>query len=185
MSKEQKVRLLHRKGLVRSWKQIKNNRYLSITAWSWNVSNLGKLVRNKENHKWVHLSTPLAEELIERHLCITNCTQRKGLSWIKKKETKILNEVVQIKSKNKNHRSFQVKILMQKGSPLFTQTFFFYIYNLHFFEQNIYSHQVLIYLNVPGIPVRKPLQNRQIDSWRTTGCVSLGVICASLLTGRH
>ena len=63
--------------------------------------------------------------------------------------------------------------------------FFFYIYNLHFFEQKTYSHQVLIYLNVPGIPVKKPLQNRQIISWRTTGCVSLGVICASLLTGRH
>ena len=42
------------------------------------------------------------------------------------------------------------------------EDFFFYIYNLHFFEQKTYSHQVLIYLNVPGIPVRKPLQNRQI-----------------------
>ena len=63
--------------------------------------------------------------------------------------------------------------------------FFFFIYNLHFFEQKIYSHQVVIYQNVPGIPVRKPLQNRQIDSWRTTGCVSLGVICANFLTGRH
>ena len=41
-------------------------------------------------------------------------------------------------------------------------TFFFSIYDLDFFEQKIYSHQVLIYLNVPGIPVRKPLQNRQI-----------------------
>ena len=67
------------------------------------------------------------------------------------------------------------------------QEFFFYIYiyNLQFFEQKIYSHQVLIYLDVPGIPVRKPLQNRQIGSWRTTGCVSLVVICASLLSGRH
>ena len=44
------------------------------------------------------------------------------------------------------------------------QLFFFYIYNLHFFKQRIYGHQVLIYLNVPRIPVRKPLQNRQIDS---------------------
>ena len=44
------------------------------------------------------------------------------------------------------------------------QLFFFYIYNLHFFKQRIYGHQVLIYLNVPGIPVRQPLQNRQIDS---------------------
>ena len=55
---------------------------------------------------------------------------------------------------------------------------YIYIYNLHFFEQNIYSHQVLIHLNVPGIPVRKPLQNEQIDSWRTTGCVSFrGDLC--------
>ena len=61
--------------------------------------------------------------------------------------------------------------------------FFFYIYNLHFFGQKTYSHQVLIYLNVPGIPVRKALQNRHIVSWRATECVSLGVICASLLTG--
>ena len=61
--------------------------------------------------------------------------------------------------------------------------FFFYIYNLHFFEQNIYSHQALIYLNVPGIPVRKPLQNRQIVEEQLD--VSLGVICASFLTGRH
>ena len=40
--------------------------------------------------------------------------------------------------------------------------FFLYIYNLQLFERKIYSHQVLVYLNVPGIPVRKPLQNRQI-----------------------
>ena len=58
--------------------------------------------------------------------------------------------------------------------------FFFYIYNLHFFEQKIYSHQVLIYLNVPGIPVRKPLQNRQIVSWRTTGCEFRGYLCKLL-----
>ena len=63
--------------------------------------------------------------------------------------------------------------------------FFFYIYNLRFFEQKTYSHQELIYLNVPGISVRKPLKNRQIVSQRTTGCVSVGVVCASLLTGRH
>ena len=67
---------------------------------------------------------------------------------------------------------------------IFFVTFFFYIYNLHFFKQKVYSHQVLIYLNVPGIPVRKPLQNRQIvekqlDVW------ILGVMCASFLTGRH
>ena len=39
---------------------------------------------------------------------------------------------------------------------------YIYTYNLHFFKQKFYSHQVLVYLNVPGIPVRKPLQNRQI-----------------------
>ena len=33
-----------------------------------------------------------------------------------------------------------------------------------------------MYLNVP--PVRKPLQNTQIDSWRTTGCVGFrGDLC--------
>ena len=37
--------------------------------------------------------------------------------------------------------------------------FFFYIYNLHVFKQKVYSRQVLIYLDVPGIPVKKPLQN--------------------------
>ena len=63
--------------------------------------------------------------------------------------------------------------------------FFFLYIQFTLFEQKIYSHQVVIYQNVPGIPVRKPLQNRQIDSWRTTGCVSLGVICANLLTRRH
>ena len=47
---------------------------------------------------------------------------------------------------------------------------FFYIYNLHFFE--------------PGIPVRKPLQNRQIVEEQLDVRI-LGVICASLLTGRH
>ena len=62
--------------------------------------------------------------------------------------------------------------------------FFSYIYNLHFFKQKVYRQQVLIYLNVPGIPVKKPLQNSQIvgeqlDVW------ILGVICASFLTGRH
>ena len=42
--------------------------------------------------------------------------------------------------------------------------FFFNMSNLHFLEQKIYSQQVPIYLNAPGIPVRKPLQNRKIDS---------------------
>ena len=53
--------------------------------------------------------------------------------------------------------------------------FFFYIYNLHLFEQKIYSHQVLIYRNVPGIPVRKPLQNRQLkNDWM---CEFRGDLC--------
>ena len=39
------------------------------------------------------------------------------------------------------------------------RVFFFWIYNLHFFKQKIYSHQALIYLDVPGIPAKEPLQN--------------------------
>ena len=53
--------------------------------------------------------------------------------------------------------------------------FFLYIRFTLFQTINLQSPGTLIYLNVPGIPVRKPLQNRHIDSWRTTGCVSLGV----------
>ena len=56
------------------------------------------------------------------------------------------------------------KYFNESKCKLFFLFFFFYIYNLHFFKQKTYSHQVLIYLNVPGIPVRKPLQNRQIVS---------------------
>ena len=53
---------------------------------------------------------------------------------------------------------------------LFIVVFFFpiyTIYNLHFLKQKAYSYQVLIYLNVPGIPLRKPLQNKQIveEQW--------------------
>ena len=55
---------------------------------------------------------------------------------------------------------------------------FFYVYNLHFFKQKTYSHQVLTYLNVLGSQSEKPLQNRQIDSRRTTGYVSFtGDLC--------
>ena len=61
--------------------------------------------------------------------------------------------------------------------------FFFYIYNLHVFKQKIYSHQVLIYLNVPGIPVKKPLQNSKIVEEQLNMGI-LGVICANFLTGR-
>ena len=53
---------------------------------------------------------------------------------------------------------------------------YIYIYNLSFFKQKVYNHQVLIYLNTPEIPVRKPLQNR--DSSRTTGCENFrGDLC--------
>ena len=54
------------------------------------------------------------------------------------------------------------KFLEETTKIVAQDLFFFYIYNLHFFKQNVYSHQVLIYLHVPGIPVRKPLQNRKI-----------------------
>ena len=66
---------------------------------------------------------------------------------------------------NKHYRNGGTCLLHYRKSSkrCFVVLFFsIYIYNLHFFEQKIYSHQVLIYLNVPGIPVRKPLQNRQI-----------------------
>ena len=46
---------------------------------------------------------------------------------------------------------------------MYLSIFFLYIYNLHVFKQKIHSHQVLIYLNVPGILVEKPLQNSKID----------------------
>ena len=42
---------------------------------------------------------------------------------------------------------------------IYIYIFFFYIYNLHVLKQNVYSRQVLIYLDVPGIPIKKPLQN--------------------------
>ena len=76
------------------------------------------------------------------------------------------------------HANELVKLLIT--SQIANSFFFFYIYNLHFFEQKTYSHQVLIYLNVPGISVRKPLQNRQIVSWRTTGCEFRGYLCKLL-----
>ena len=62
--------------------------------------------------------------------------------------------------------------------------FFFYLYiQFILFRTKIYSHQVLICLNVSVIPVRKPLQNRQIVEEQLD--LSLGVICASFLTGKH
>ena len=79
------------------------------------------------------------------------------------------------------YKYWLIKVKLFQGFFFF---FFFYIYNLQFLKQNVHSHQVLIYLNGPGIPVRKPLQNReiveeQLDVW------VLGVTCASLITGRH
>ena len=40
--------------------------------------------------------------------------------------------------------------------------FFFLYIQFTLFKQKVYSHHVLIYLNVPGIPVGEPLQYRQI-----------------------
>ena len=77
----------------------------------------------------------------------------------------------------------QSKMVAQKYEILFFFVFLCIPFTL--FRTKNYSHQVLIYLEVPGISVRKSLQNRQIGNWRTTGCLSLGVICASLLTWRH
>ena len=80
---------------------------------------------------------------------------------------------------------FSYKKFFNKSDQIYTYIFFLlYIYNLHFLKQKVYSHQVLIYLNVPGIPLRKPLQNKQIveEQWDVW---VLGVICASFLTGRH
>ena len=62
--------------------------------------------------------------------------------------------------------------------------FFFNRYNLHVFEQKICSHQVLIYLNLPGIPAKKPFENRQLVEEQLDVWV-LVVIFASLLTERH
>ena len=54
------------------------------------------------------------------------------------------------------------------------RVFFFYIYNLYFFKQKVYSHQVFVYLNVPRIPLRKPLQNRQIVEEQLDVCLREG-----------
>ena len=68
----------------------------------------------------------------------------------------------------------------------FPKTIFLFLFShdSSFFKQKVHSYQVLTYLNVPAIQVRKPFQNSQIveeqlDVW------ILGVICARLLTGRH
>ena len=53
----------------------------------------------------------------------------------------------------------EIIVILQTNTE---EGFFFYIYNLHIFKQKCYSHKVLVYLNVPEIPVKKPLQNRQI-----------------------
>ena len=53
-----------------------------------------------------------------------------------------------------------------------------------FFKQKLYNRDVLIHLNVPGIPVRNTLQNSHIVEEQLDVSVT-GVICASLLTGRH
>ena len=57
--------------------------------------------------------------------------------------------------------------LVEEFSENIKGSFFFYIFNLHFLKQKVYSHQVLMYLNVPGIPVKNPLQSCQIigENW--------------------
>ena len=40
--------------------------------------------------------------------------------------------------------------------------FFFLCIQFTLFKTKMYSHQALIYLNVPRIPLRKPLKNKQI-----------------------
>ena len=55
--------------------------------------------------------------------------------------------------------------VIQKSLSQWLILFFFSVYTIYTFSnKKTYSHQVLIYLNIPGIPVRKPLQNRQIVS---------------------
>ena len=55
--------------------------------------------------------------------------------------------------------------------------FFLLHLQLTSFQTKICSQQVLIYLDVPGISVKEPLQN----SWM----YEVKVNCASFLTGRH
>ena len=42
------------------------------------------------------------------------------------------------------------------------QVSFFLRVQLTLFKEKVYNHQVLIYLNAPGIPVKKPFQNGHI-----------------------
>ena len=70
---------------------------------------------------------------------------------------------------------------MNQANYFQVSIFFFCIENLHAFRQKVYSHQVLIYLDVPGIALKKTTTKyliEQLDVFR------FGVICASLLTGR-
>ena len=49
------------------------------------------------------------------------------------------------------------------------RSFYFSYFFLHIqftlLKQKIYSHQVIIYLDVPGIPVKEPLQNSWLSNW--------------------
>ena len=50
-------------------------------------------------------------------------------------------------------------------------SFFFYIHNLHFSKQKVYSHQVLIYLNMLGA-------QSESHYWRKTACLNFrGDLC--------
>ena len=70
------------------------------------------------------------------------------------------------------------------GSWMIQKCSFFLDIKFTLFKQKVYCHQALIYLNVTGIPVKKPLQNSQIVEKQLAMWI-LGVICASFLAGRH
>ena len=58
-------------------------------------------------------------------------------------------------------KQFWFRINQSTNDAIITLDEFFFLYiQLTRFMQKVYSHQVLTYLNVPGIPVKKPLQNR-------------------------
>ena len=65
-------------------------------------------------------------------------------------------------------------------ATLILNVFFSYINNLQVFKQKSYSHQVFIYLDVPGIAARNTITEyliKQLD-------VGFGVIYASFFFGR-
>ena len=73
---------------------------------------------------------------------------------VKDTESAFNSNLIDLLTQIKGCKFVTTLVLVLKKVSFFS---FFFFYNLHFFEQKTYSHQVLIYLNVPGIPVRKPL----------------------------